>query len=104
MINGRSLLLGFFPLALLLTNGITLSAKADTQENRLEFSIIYNTEFLFPPLSEDKRPEEVEISSLIEQLPWRFQEAIPSDLPPVLLNPEILDVTVSGESVADKVS
>lgn len=73
----------------------TQSAKAQTN---FEFSIDYNTEFLFPPL-ENNLPDSVDITPFIEDLPPEFQAALPENLPSVLVNPTILDVLVTGESV-----
>ena len=71
-------------------------AIAQTSYN---FSITYTTEFTFPPLDPDLLPQDVDISQLIQNLPPEFQQGLPENLPPVLVNPQILDVSGVGESI-----
>lgn len=86
------------PVALTLVSFELGTTKAIAQTT-YDFTITYSTQFFFPPLQEELLPEDVEISQLIQNLPPEFQEALPENLPPVLVNPQILDVTVTGDSV-----
>ena len=83
-----------------LSLGLCLISKSVSAQTVLDFSITYDTEFLFPPLDESLLPESVDISPLVADLPPEFQAALPEDLPSELIEPEILDVLVTGTSVA----
>ncbi|WP_013321637.1 PEP-CTERM sorting domain-containing protein [Gloeothece verrucosa] len=93
----RASIFGIIPIAVLLLNGTCTASQA---ASLVKFSILYNTEFKFPLLDEDLQPASVEISSLVDNLPTQFREALPENLPPVLSSPQILDVSVTGSSVA----
>lgn len=86
------------PAALALV-GFGLGDRAIAQST-FDFSVTYDTEFTFPPLDEELRPEVLDISPLVEDLPPEFQAALPENLPSELSNPEILDVQVTGENAA----
>ena len=94
----RSYNVWLVPAAVMLVGLGLGNPKADAQTTS-NFSIIYNTEFNFPLLDENFQPAVVEVSPLVEDLPPQFQEALPDDLPSQLINPQILDVQVTGESV-----
>ena len=93
----RSSTVWLVPAVMLIGLGLG-NPKADAQTTS-NFSITYNTEFTFPLLDENLQPEVVQLSPLIENLPSEFQAALPENLPSQLINPPILDVTVTGESV-----
>lgn len=82
-----------------LSLGLVAIAESVSAQTALDFSISYDTEFLFPPLDESLLPETVDISPLVADLPPEFQAALPEDLPSELVNPQILDVLVTGTSV-----
>lgn len=94
----RSYSVCLFGAALTLASFGPSEAKAITQTT-YNFNITYSTEFIFPLLEQDLRPEAVDISGLVQNLPPQFQEALPENLASVLINPEILDVRVTGESI-----
>lgn len=79
--------------------GCVAIAESVSAQTVLDFSITYDTEFLFPPLDESLLPESVDITPLVADLPPEFQAALPEDLPSELVNPQILDVLVTGTSV-----
>lgn len=98
----RSYTLGIVPVAAILA-GFWLDTTRAIAQTTSNFTITYSTEFTFPSLDENLQPEVVDISPLVQALPSEFQAALPADLPSELINPEILDVTVTGESVDSNV-
>ena len=82
-----------------LSLGLCLISESVRAQTELDFSITYDTEFLFPPLDESLVPESIDILPLVADLPPEFQAALPEDLPSELVEPEIFDVLVTGESI-----